>query len=221
MAPKDPIPFPYPKIPAHGPSTPDEPCIAFEKYDGTNLSWHWKRDEGFVAAMTRRYFITENHPYFGDGVRTFNLLYRDKLRKILTQQFPDTREAVVYSEFFGEHSFAGFHNELESKALIFFDLCLADRGLLSPAEFLTTFKDLPHPKVLFKGKITTGSFVSKLKEGQFKVMEGAVCKGGKTGQVWMCKIKTNDWLEKFKNWSKNKTSWTAPDEIERWRHEEI
>src|SRR5580704_5591419 len=43
----------YPKIPGSR-NCPSGPCIAFEKYDGTNLHWDWDRDFSFHAFGTRR-----------------------------------------------------------------------------------------------------------------------------------------------------------------------
>src|ERR1700730_3059130 len=43
----------YPKIPGSR-DCPSGRCIAFEKYDGTNLHWDWDRDFGWHAFGTRR-----------------------------------------------------------------------------------------------------------------------------------------------------------------------
>src|ERR1700737_871249 len=43
----------YPKIPSSE-GCPGGRCIAFEKYDGTNLHWDWDRDFGWHSFGTRR-----------------------------------------------------------------------------------------------------------------------------------------------------------------------
>src|SRR5437879_1242543 len=43
----------YPKIPGSR-ECPGGRCVAFEKYDGTNLHWDWDRDFGWHAFGTRR-----------------------------------------------------------------------------------------------------------------------------------------------------------------------
>jgi len=43
----------YPKIPGSR-DAPGGRCVAFEKYDGTNLHWDWDRDFGWHAFGTRR-----------------------------------------------------------------------------------------------------------------------------------------------------------------------
>ena len=44
----------YPKIP-DSKNCPNEQCIAFEKYDGTNLHWVWEIELGWYAFGTRRH----------------------------------------------------------------------------------------------------------------------------------------------------------------------
>ena len=43
----------HPKIPGSA-AAPLEQCVAFEKYDGTNIHWAWNREIGWHAFGTRR-----------------------------------------------------------------------------------------------------------------------------------------------------------------------
>jgi hypothetical protein len=43
----------YPKVPGSR-GCPAGRCVAFEKYDGTNLHWDWDRDFAWHAFGTRR-----------------------------------------------------------------------------------------------------------------------------------------------------------------------
>ena len=43
----------YPKIPGSK-NSPFKRCIAFEKYDGTNLHWVWEYELGWYGFGTRR-----------------------------------------------------------------------------------------------------------------------------------------------------------------------
>lgn len=47
------IPLAYPKMPGSK-DAPSGHCIAFEKYDGTNLHWVWKPEFGWYAFGVRR-----------------------------------------------------------------------------------------------------------------------------------------------------------------------
>ena len=43
----------YPKMPDSR-NCPDGRCLAFEKYDGTNLHWEWEREFGWHSFGARR-----------------------------------------------------------------------------------------------------------------------------------------------------------------------
>lgn len=221
MAAKDPLPVVYPKIPHYGPGTPDKSCIAFEKHDGSCLAWQWKPGEGFIAAMTRRHFLQESHPVFGEALQIFKMQFADSLDRLFQKEFSNSPSVVVFAEFFGAKSFAGFHEKKDLKRLVFLDLWVEGLGILSPETYLTILKNFPTPQVIYRGKVTQGSFVENVREGHYSIAEGVVCKGGQTGQVWMCKIKTNKWFNQLKEWSENRPVWIAPDEIKRtWEEEQ-
>src|SRR3954454_10575923 len=56
----------YPKIPGSR-NCPSGRCVAFEKYDGTNLHWDWDRDYGWHAFGTRR----DQFNLLPDGIEQF------------------------------------------------------------------------------------------------------------------------------------------------------
>jgi len=56
----------YPKI-SGSRGCPNGRCIAFEKYDGTNLHWDWDRDFGWHAFGTRR----DTFNLTADGIEQF------------------------------------------------------------------------------------------------------------------------------------------------------
>src|ERR1700690_3162275 len=60
----------YPKIPdTH--NCPLKQCVAFEKYDGTNIHWVFKKNFGWTAYGTRRdRFLLNNN-----GIKEFELLH--------------------------------------------------------------------------------------------------------------------------------------------------
>ncbi|MFI4849099.1 MAG: hypothetical protein ACIAZJ_08390 [Gimesia chilikensis] len=70
----------YPKIPDSR-AAPLEKCIAFEKYDGTNLHWVWEPELGWYAFGTRRNrfdlddrgiaAFTEDHPELAQAPALF------------------------------------------------------------------------------------------------------------------------------------------------------
>ncbi len=196
----------YPKMP-NSSAARLERCIAFEKYDGTNLHWVWEPELGWYAFGTRR----DRFDLDEAGIREFAAahpgleeaapLFLETLEPLLTaamhqQRFYDSDELTVFTEFLGPGSFAGQHVASDNKQLVLLDVLTAN-GFLSPTDFVEHFRNTPSARVLYRGKFT-GQFATEVREGCFDVAEGVVCKGGTTGNVWMVKIKTNEYLTRLK-----------------------
>ncbi len=106
----------YPKIP-DSKNCPLERCIAFEKYDGTNLHWVYEVELGWYASGTRRdrFDLDEMgiaefncaHP----GLEEAHLIFRRDFASSLETIFRNNQqyncpEITVFTEFFGPNSFA-------------------------------------------------------------------------------------------------------------------
>lgn len=199
----------YPKIPGSR-NAPDGRCVAFEKYDGTNLHWNWDRDFGWHAFGTRRdeFNLTpegvnrfaERHAHLRDSVAVFQGLLADELDRLFREQANYTGAASikVFTEFLGPNSFAGLHKEDDPKELRLFDVLAEPFGMIGPHQFVADFGHLPIARVVYEGKLT-GRFAEDVRTGKYGVSEGVVCKGGTGGSdLWMVKIKTYDYLERLK-----------------------
>ncbi len=196
--------FRYPKMP--GPAGGKiENCVAFEKLDGTNLHWEWHRGTGWVSFGTRSatYPFTQDgaiefgdrHPGLGDATLVFATDLLDPLTTILERQPGD--RFVAFTEFLGGASFAGEHRPDDPKRLVLFDVYTDGIGFFDPWQFLALFVPLPIPRVVFQGKFT-GKLTEDVRGGKYDVAEGVVCKGGRTPDVWMAKVKTNAYLARLK-----------------------
>ena len=212
----------YPKIG----DTRDGPggrCVAFEKLDGTNLGWEWLRGLGFVDQTTRRLSFDAGHPVFGEAVAIFNSRFAAPLDEILSthSSFESSQHVKVFTEFLGPSSCAGLHVPEEEKALYIIDVWTDDRGFLGPDEFLAVFadSDLPLARVVYRGKFT-GKLTDDVKKGRLGVVEGVVVKGGETGNVWRCKVKTQAWLDALEAAFREGT-WTDAAGVTRSIKEEI
>ncbi|MDJ0650387.1 MAG: RNA ligase family protein [Xenococcaceae cyanobacterium MO_188.B19] len=198
----------YPKIP-DSKNCPLEKCLAFRKYDGTNLHWIWENELGWYGFGTRRnrYDLDEM------GIAEFNLAHpgleeapniflRDLARPLetifRTNQKYQSPEITVFTEFFGVNSFAGMHKQEDPKQLVLFDV-ETDRGIVMPEEFIADFSSLKIAEVIYRGKLT-GKFIDDVRQGKYDVDEGVVCKGVSktTNNLWMIKIKTNSYMQKLK-----------------------
>jgi hypothetical protein len=193
----------YPKIPDTL-NCPLKQCIAFEKYDGTNIHVVWRRDYGWESYGTRR----DSFLWMFSGIGQFEQAHPElkgvaalwdpesKLDNYLTINYPNAQEIIVFAEYFGVNSFAGQHKPADQMQLVIFDIQV-DGKMLSPEELIEEFKDFNIANVVFKGKFTGQLFID-VRKGKYPVNEGVVVKGIVDDQVYMCKIKTEAYLDRLK-----------------------
>lgn len=196
----------YPKMPGSG-DAPLGTCIAFEKYDGTNIHWVWDATLGWYAFGTRRdrfdlddqgiAAFNSAHPGLEECSQVFLGAFAEQLSSVLSGlEYYGSNELIVFTEFLGDHSFAGKHVSTDTKRLVIIDVQTAN-GFLSPAQFVQDLVNLPIARTVYRGKLT-GKFADDVREGRFGVAEGVVCKGESDGKVWMAKIKTNAYMQRLK-----------------------
>jgi hypothetical protein len=198
----------YPKIPGSR-DAPLGKCIAFEKYDGTNLHWEWEREFGWHSFGTRRdaFNLTAKgmeqfaaqHAHLSQAGEVFHALLADGLERVFVEH-PVYRQHSfkVFAEFPGPSSFAGLHNQEEAKELRLFDVWSEEFGFVDPHEFVSDFGHLNAARVVDEGKLT-GRFAEDVRIGKYDVAEGVICKGlTREGEIWMVKIKTYAYQERLK-----------------------
>jgi hypothetical protein len=199
----------YPKMPGSR-AAPSGRCIAFEKYDGTNLHWDWDRDFGWHAFGTRRDAFnltpdgiaqfTAKHAHLRECADHFRSTLADGVERVFRDapRYREPQTFKIFTEFLGPGSFAGLHREEDPKELRLFDVWRDPVGMVGPTEFVADFGHLPIARVVYEGKLT-GKFAEDVRTGKFGVAEGVVCKGGTDGaHVWRVKIKTNAYMERLK-----------------------
>jgi hypothetical protein len=197
----------YPKIPDTL-GCPLRQCVAFEKYDGTNIHWTFRPGEGWQEFGTRRDRFDINtsgiksfeqaHPELA-GLHTlwdqFNLL-QDYLNQ--NSKYNTAKEIIVFTEYLGTHSFAGQHDPKDViKQLVILDIQV-DGKIIPPEQFVEDFKQFNIARVVFQGKFTGQLFVD-VRKGKYDVKEGVVVKGLVGKEVYMAKIKTEAYLDRLKN----------------------
>lgn len=200
----------YPKIP-DGTNCPLKKCIAFEKIDGTNLHWICNKELGWYAFGTRR----DQFDFDQQGIKEFNLAHPglEEAPEIFNRVYKDVinyknidHEVTLFTEFWGDNSFAGSHQKDDPKRLTLFDAAVNGRIIL-PKEFGDSFFQYCHPDpiiddeydlpaIVYSGKYT-GQFVEDVRNGKYNVNEGVVCKGVVDGQMYMTKIKTNAYMKRL------------------------
>lgn len=186
-------------------------CIAFEKYDGTNMHWCWSKDNGWYAFGTRRTQFTFNktgiaeftqtHSELANAPQVFNDKLRDKLTTYLaTHDTYHYYKIIIFTEFYGPNSFAGTHSEEDARNdtqdLIIIDVSAAGQ-IIGPSMLIEDFEAFRVADVVYAGKYS-GQFTEDVRKGKFGVNEGVVCKAMIDGQVVMTKIKTDDYLKRLR-----------------------
>jgi len=172
-------------------------CIAFEKYDGSNLRFEWNSKRGWYKYGTRKLLFDTSHPIFGEAIALFNATLANDIENVLKSNLK-AKQAIVFAEFFGSNSFAGQHYPRDEKQLVLIDAGVDKKGLLDPDAFVENFDHLDHvARVIYEGQMTE-EFIQSVRDGAFGVGEGVVCKGGTRHKRWMCKIKTDTYRNRLK-----------------------
>jgi len=209
----------YPSI-INSSKAPRANCVAFVKYDGSNFRAKWTKKQGFNLFGSRHELINESHQFLGDAVKIFKRDYQKPLEDFFKKDkdLRNEREIVVYGEFFGPNSYAGIHLAEDPKELVIFDVLVGHKNhwFYKPMDFIQTFQSIVKiPPVLYVGNLND-QFIQDIREGKYteefhrltdnkiKLFEGVICKGTVTngayrGKVWMCKIKTNEYLESLRS----------------------
>lgn len=199
----------YPKIPDTS-NCPLKKCWIFEKYDGTNIHWKFKKHE-FVSFGTRRdsFPFTEEgfkdfakaHPGLEEVPNSFNQSLSDFLF-----EYHSGMTATLFTEYVGPNSFAGQHKSGDPMCHVIIDV-MKDNKFLSPDKFIDMFQSpwavergwsgLKYAKPIYQGKYY-GQLVEDIRNGKFSVKEGCVIKGIHNKEIYMAKVKTNAYMQKIK-----------------------
>ena len=200
----------YPSI-SNASKAPRKPMLAFEKLDGSMIRVKWTPRNGFCLFGSRECLLDDTHPHLGYVVHLFNSTISAELDDLLRHHFSKEKEVVVCGEFFGPSSFAGIHvDPVEQMKLVVFDLLVIIKKsyheFVLPQDFvkLMAHTTIPTPRLVYEG-VLGEDFISKVRGNKLDIElnEGVVCKGRERsgayrGKVWMCKIKTNHYMDRLK-----------------------
>lgn len=188
------------------------PCIAFYKYDGSNLRFEWSPKKGWNKFGSRNQMIDINHDQFGKGVELFQEemgdIIIDRMKQAYPKEFKNIDRITAFAEYYGQNSFAGSHNLNDKKDLKLFDIFLFQKGFLPPERFIEVFGDWEKTaEVVYRGQLDE-DFIQKVRHNalDIELNEGVICKGSsdkiktKThGKIWMTKVKTFDYINRLKD----------------------
>jgi len=191
---------------------PQGPCIAFYKYDGSNIRVEWSRKKGlacpWVKFGSRNVLIDGTHP-LGAAINVFFDTYGEDLDKAIRKNklFNGVKIVTVFCEYYGPNSFAGLHEDGDDMKVTLFDVNLHKKGFLLPRDFLKCFGHLDIAEVVYEGNFGP-EFVKDVRDGKYPVKEGVVAKGVRAGKknpqhsLWMAKAKTKWWMDTLKQKSR-------------------
>ena len=187
----------YPSIPGSNEAPIGEHCIAFYKYDGSNLRWEWTKKKGWHKFGTRNHLFDKTDPDFGQAIPIFLETIAPWIDDIIKQEFRGIESVIAFTEFFGPSSFAGQHIQDEPKELRLFDIDPFKRCFVGPRDFVKLFGHLPFAAQVIYDGVLTEQFISDVRAGKYPVVEGVVCKGGNKHNLWRVKVKTDAYKKKL------------------------
>lgn len=202
----------YPSI-DNSSKAPRKVCHIFKKYDGSNIRIEYSKKRGWYKFGTRKCMLDENDPIFGKVVPMFLEKYADDLTSVFKNDkfFRGVDSAVVFAEFFGTKSFAGMHYPDDTNwDIVLFDVNPHKKGMLKPQIFLDSFGHLKVAELIGIQNLND-ELIQSIRTEQIElasnykikteIPEGVICKGEslkKGYPPWMCKIKTNRYMEELK-----------------------
>lgn len=176
----------YPSIDGSKKAPLGKQCIAFTKYDGSNLRFEWSSAKGWHKFGTRTQLFDATDPLYGKAIPIFMDTMGEEIVRRVKDQERGIQRITAFTEFFGPGSFAGTHVADDLMELKLFDVFLFKRGFMEPRQFVQTFSDVPWAaQTVYEGPLTQ-QFIDDVRAGKYPVVEGVVAKGSD----WMHKIKT-------------------------------
>lgn len=187
----------YPSIPGWKQSKGiGKPCLAFYKYDGSNIRFEWSPKRSWYKFGSRTQLIDRNTEQFKGAIEAFEATMADDIVKMIQKDEGRKVERIVaFAEYFGKSSFAGWHDPAEPKDLVLIDVSVYKQGFMEARRFLNLFGDQPWAaKLIYEGNMNH-EFIESVRHGNYPVYEGVVCKG----DGWNAKIKTFEYINRLKN----------------------
>lgn len=175
-----------------------EYVYGFEKIDGSNLRMEWNKKQGWYKFGTRRRLFDATDKEYGRAIEIFKEKHAEGIEKILKDKYKGSNDAIVFCEFYGEESFAGWHNFEKPFELKIIEVGIHKKGFVLPKDFIVNFGHLDIAAVIYEGKLDQ-EFVDSVKNNVYNLKEGVVVKGGKNSvhSYWMHKIKTQWWFDEL------------------------
>jgi len=178
-------------------------AYVFDKLDGSNIRVEWTVKNGFNKFGSRKRLLGTDQEIIVEAYDLLDDKYQSELKSVFVKQ--RWQKVTCFFEFWGENSFAGFHENEEHK-LTLIDVNPYKSGIMNPDEFVKLFGHMSIAKLLYIGNVNQ-DIVNQVRNSTFEGMtdEGVVCKiktVRKQLSPVMFKIKSNAWLKRLKEYCK-------------------
>lgn len=178
------------------------PGTAFRKLDGSNIRVEYSRKRGFYKFGTRTQLINEaSDTPFKVAIELFKDKYSSLDDIFKTKQYRDAQSITMFLELHGEEPAFGMHNFNSKLDITLFDVWVHKRGFVIPKQFVDDFSPYGIADVVYEGNLNM-ELVKDIKDNKFNLEEGVIFKGNqvinKAGQLYYCKIKTNEWFDRLR-----------------------
>jgi len=196
-----------------------ETVWGYNKLDGQNFCVTYNTKKGtFGPFGSRTKTVDENHLQFGPAVNLFfnaSKAYPEVLSALVNKNcgkkevFNGVDEITFFFEYYGENSFAGFHQNGDEMHLALIDVFLKKKGYIEPKEYERIFRGtkIEMPELIYTGPLNS-EIIEKVQNNDWtqpdaelpNVKEGVVfkrstlMKGQRRPSV---KVKTKWWLDKL------------------------
>jgi len=187
----------YPSIQGSAKAPLNKQCIAFYKYDGSNLRWEWNPKTGWDKFGTRKHLFDASDLQFNQAIPIFLDTMADEILYHTKQIVKNPHRITAFTEFFGPNSFAGSHVQEDPKELRLFDVFLFKKGFVPPKQFVQVYGSMDQAaEIVYEGSLNK-KFIDDIRTGKggYDVFEGVICKGSD----FMVKIKTDKYFERLRN----------------------
>lgn len=172
-------------------------AFVFEKHDGSNLRAEWSPKRGFYKFGTRERMFDLSDKVFAAAIPLFINNWQD----IIAKEAKDNRweSVIIFCEYLGDKSFAGWHDQDDPKRLALFDVNPYKKGILGPKDFVKLFGKYDGVAGLLGNYRWTRGFVKQVYDGNIPCpFEGVVGKAGERHDIIRAKAKTKAWIDKVK-----------------------
>ena len=184
----------YPSIVGSAKAPLGKPCIAFYKYDGSNLRWEWSPKKGWNKFGTRTQLFDASEPTYAPAIEIFMKGLGDEIVRRTKDQHRGIERITAFTEYFGPTSFAGQHTPGEVMELRLIDVFLFKKAFVRPRDFVKWYGDMPQAaQVVYDGNLNQKFIDDVRKGGVYDLWEGVVAKG----DDFSVKIKTDAYFKRL------------------------